>query len=47
MTLKDKLMEDLKASMKNKKDSVRKNTITMIRAAIKQLRAESAKRARG
>lgn len=35
MALKDKLMKDLKASMKNK-DSIRKNTITMIRAAIKQ-----------
>ncbi|NLY78076.1 MAG: GatB/YqeY domain-containing protein [Tissierellia bacterium] len=35
MSLKEKLLEDLKASMKNK-DSVRKNTITMIRAAIKQ-----------
>ncbi|CCQ97387.1 conserved hypothetical protein [[Clostridium] ultunense Esp] len=35
MSLKEKLMEDLKASMKNK-DTVRKNTITMVRAAIKQ-----------
>lgn len=35
MALKEKLMEDLKASMKNK-DVIRKNTITMIRAAIKQ-----------
>lgn len=35
MALKKKLMEDLKASMKNK-DIIRKNTITMIRAAIKQ-----------
>ncbi|NLW41393.1 MAG: GatB/YqeY domain-containing protein, partial [Tissierellia bacterium] len=42
MTLKDKLMEDLKASMKNK-DSVRKNTITMIRAAIKQLELDQRK----
>lgn len=35
MSLKDKLMEDLKTSMKNK-DKVRKNTITMVRASIKQ-----------
>lgn len=35
MALKEKLMVDLKSSMKNK-DSIRKNTITMIRAAIKQ-----------
>lgn len=35
MSLKKELMEDLKFSMKNK-DSIRKNTITMVRAAIKQ-----------
>ena len=35
MSLKEELMEDLKTSMKNK-DSIRKNTITMVRAAIKQ-----------
>lgn len=35
MALKEKLMEDLKASMRDK-DTIRKNTITMIRAAIKQ-----------
>ncbi len=35
MSLKKELMEDLKLSMKNK-DSIRKNTITMVRAAIKQ-----------
>ena len=35
MSLKEKLMEDLKTSMKSK-DSIRKNTITMVRAAIKQ-----------
>lgn len=35
MALKEKLMEDLKSSMKSK-DTIRKNTITMIRAAIKQ-----------
>lgn len=35
MSLKNKLMEDMKTSMKNK-DTLRKNTITMIRASIKQ-----------
>lgn len=35
MSLKGRLMEDLKAAMKSK-DKVRKNAITMIRAAIKQ-----------
>ncbi|KNF09351.1 GatB/YqeY domain-containing protein [Gottschalkia purinilytica] len=35
MSLKDKLMDDLKASMKDR-DKVRKNVVTMIRAAIKQ-----------
>ncbi len=35
MSMKERLMEDLKYSMKNK-DTIRKNTITMIRAAIKQ-----------
>ncbi|MBU5427112.1 GatB/YqeY domain-containing protein [Tissierella pigra] len=35
MSLKEKLMEDLKDSMRNK-DTIKKNTITMIRAAIKQ-----------
>ncbi len=35
MSLKEKLMDDLKTSMKNK-DRTRKNTITMLRAAIKQ-----------
>ncbi|MCF6461797.1 GatB/YqeY domain-containing protein [Clostridium sp. Cult1] len=39
MTLKDRLMEDLKASMKNK-NSIRKNTITMVRAAIKQIEVD-------
>ena len=34
--LKEKLMEDLKISMKNK-DTVRKNTVQMIRAAILQI----------
>jgi len=35
MSLKETLMEDLKDSMKNK-DTIKKNTITMVRAAIKQ-----------
>ncbi|MGO1579914.1 MAG: GatB/YqeY domain-containing protein [Peptoniphilaceae bacterium] len=35
MSLKDKLMEDLKTSMRNK-DKLKKDTITMVRAAIKQ-----------
>ncbi len=35
MSLKEKLMEDLKDSMKSK-DTIKKNTITMVRAAIKQ-----------
>ncbi len=35
MTLKDKLMDDLKESMKNK-EQVRKSVVTLIRSAIKQ-----------
>lgn len=35
MSLKEKLTEDFKTSMRNK-DTIRKNTITMVRAAIKQ-----------
>lgn len=35
MSLKEALMEDMKNSMKNK-DTIKKNTITMVRAAIKQ-----------
>lgn len=35
MSLKDQLMNDLKSAMKEK-DSIRKSTITMLRAAIKQ-----------
>lgn len=35
MSLKDKLMEDYKASIKNK-DTIRKNTVVLIRAAVKQ-----------
>ena len=39
MSLKEKLMEDLKVSMRNK-DSIRKNTIIMVRAAIKQIEVD-------
>jgi len=39
MSLKDILMEDLKSSMKNK-DTIRKNTITMVRSAIKQIEVD-------
>ena len=39
MSLKDKLMEDLKDAMKNK-DELKKNTVTMIRAAIKQIEVD-------
>lgn len=39
MSLKDKLMDDLKSSMKNK-DTLRKNTVTMVRAAIKQVEVD-------
>ena len=35
MSLKEKLQEDLKSSMKNK-DTVRKSVVTLIRASIKQ-----------
>ena len=35
MSLKDKLMEDYKSSIKNK-DTIRKNTVVLIRAAVKQ-----------
>lgn len=35
MTLKDKLMNDLKESMKNK-DQLRKSVVTLVRSAIKQ-----------
>lgn len=35
MSLKDKLMEDYKSSIKNK-DTIRKNTVILIRSAIKQ-----------
>lgn len=39
MSLKEKLMEDLKTSMKNK-ETIRKNTVTMVRAAIKQIEVD-------
>lgn len=39
MSLKEKLMEDLKTSMKEK-DTLRKNTITMVRASIKQFEVD-------
>lgn len=42
MTLKEKLMDDFKLSMKNK-DTIRKNTITMVRAAIKQIEIDERK----
>ncbi|WP_352419851.1 GatB/YqeY domain-containing protein [Proteiniborus sp.] len=35
MSLKDRLMDDLKTSMKNR-DKIRKDVVTMVRAAIKQ-----------
>ena len=42
MSLKEQLMDDLKSSMKNK-DTIRKNTITLIRAAIKQKEVDERK----
>lgn len=39
MSLKARLMDDLKTSMKNK-DILRKNTITMVRAGIKQVEVD-------
>ncbi len=39
MSIKEKLMEDLKVSMRNK-DKLRKDTITMVRAAIKQIEVD-------
>ena len=42
MSLANKLMEDLKSSMKNK-DTIRKNTIIMVRAAIKQKEVDERK----
>ena len=42
MSIKEKLMEDLKVSMRNK-DKLRKDTITMVRAAIKQIEVDERK----
>ncbi|MBC8588383.1 GatB/YqeY domain-containing protein [Paratissierella segnis] len=42
MSLANKLMDDLKSSMKNK-DTIRKNTIIMVRAAIKQKEVDERK----
>ena len=39
MTLKQKLQEDLKTSMKNK-DTLRKSVITLIRSSIKQVEVD-------
>lgn len=39
MSIKEKLMQDLKESMRNK-DTIRKNTITLVRAAIKQVEVD-------
>ena len=39
MSIKEKLMQDLKAAMKSH-DKVRKDTITMVRAAIKQIEVD-------
>ncbi len=40
MDLKEKLMQDLKAAMKDK-DTIRKNTVTMIRSAILQFEKDN------
>ena len=40
MSLKDKLMQDLKAAMKEK-DKIRKSVITMVRASIKQYEVDN------
>ncbi|WP_314730229.1 GatB/YqeY domain-containing protein [Peptostreptococcus stomatis] len=40
MSLKEKLQEDLKSSMKNK-DTIRKSVVTLIRAAIKQYEVDN------
>jgi uncharacterized protein YqeY len=42
MSLKDKLTEDLKSAMKSK-DQVKKATVTMLRAAIKQIEVDERK----
>lgn len=40
MSLKERLQEDLKSSMKNK-DTVRKSVVTLVRAAIKQVEVDT------
>ena len=40
MSLKEKLAEDLKSSMKNK-DTVRKNTVQLVRTAILQVEKDN------
>ncbi len=40
MSLKEKLQDDLKSSMKNK-DTIRKSVITLVRAAIKQYEVDN------
>lgn len=40
MSLKEKLQEDLKSSMKNK-DTIRKSVVTLVRAAIKQYEVDN------
>lgn len=42
MSLKETLMSDLKAAMKAK-DSIKKSTVTMVRAAVKQIEIDSRK----
>ena len=39
MSLKEKLQEDLKSSMRNK-DTVKKSVVTLIRASIKQYQVQ-------
>jgi uncharacterized protein YqeY len=40
MSLKEKLMEDLKSAMKDK-DAIRKNTIQMVRSAVLQVEKDN------
>ena len=42
MSLKKRLMEDLKTSMKNK-DKIKKNAVTLIRSSIKQQEVDTRK----
>lgn len=42
MSLKEKLQEDLKSSMKNK-DTIRKSVVTLVRASIKQYEVDNRK----